>query len=144
MSKCWKISIPCVCVDWRSERHCKLLARCPTPVAQSSFLLLQWWFHLFSLIIPVDIKLSQQAGGYIVQGFAGDLHSPFCQFKSLCLLRSNYHNHHQAQLHRENTGKEKRRQRFRVALSQKYEIWLLCSAAELKSYPVAPEPLWKT
>lgn len=38
----------------------------PTPVAQPCFLLLQQWLHLFSLIIPVDIKLSLQAGGYIV------------------------------------------------------------------------------
>lgn len=54
------------CVHWRSELQRKLLAHSPTPVAQPYFLLLQWWFHLFSLIIPVDIKLSRQAGGYIV------------------------------------------------------------------------------
>lgn len=55
-----------VYVHWRSELQCELLAHSPTPVAQPYFLLLQWWFHLFSLIIPVDIKLSRQAGGYIV------------------------------------------------------------------------------
>lgn len=61
-----KLAFWIVYVHWRPELQCKLLARCPTPVAQPYFLLLQWWFHLFSLIIPVDIKLSQQAGGYIV------------------------------------------------------------------------------
>lgn len=61
-----KLAAGLVCVHWRSELQCKLLAHSPTPVAQPHFLLLQWWFHLFSLIIPVDIKLSRQAGGYIV------------------------------------------------------------------------------
>lgn len=32
------------------------------PVAHSSLLLLQWGFHLFILIIPVDIKLRLQLG----------------------------------------------------------------------------------
>lgn len=33
--------------------------------------------------------------------------------------------------------RKKRRQRFHALLSQKYEIWLLCYAAELKRYPTA-------
>lgn len=57
-----KLAFWIVDVDVRSKLQYKLLACCPTPVAQSSLLLLQHWFHLFSLIIPVDIKLSQQAG----------------------------------------------------------------------------------
>lgn len=64
-----KLAFHIACVHWGSELQSKLLAHSPTPVAQPRFLLLQWWFHLFSLIIPVDIKLSRQAGGYIVSGF---------------------------------------------------------------------------
>lgn len=58
-----------MCVHWRSELQRRLLAHSPTPVAQPHFLLLHCRFHLFSLIIPVDIKLSRQAVGYIVSGF---------------------------------------------------------------------------
>lgn len=51
---------------WRSELRRSPLAHRPDPVAQSCLFLRRRWFHLFSLIIAEDIKLSQQAGGYIV------------------------------------------------------------------------------
>lgn len=74
------------------------------PVAHSSLLLLQWRFHLFILIIPVDIKLRLQLGAIQHRDLLWDLHLPVCKFKSLCLHRSNYHNLHRAELHYENTA----------------------------------------